>query len=180
MNLFELNEEIFLLINHQMANRFLDFLVVWVFIPLFSLLVLIPLFFFCSKSKEKKILALFSLFSGFFLYWLGHSILKPFFHLARPFHFLEGVRVIGPWHASPYSFPSSTTMLAFGLALPFFFHHKKLGLFLLVLAFLVGFSVIYTGFHTPFDVLGGILFSFLIVFILNKIYENFGDRPGRE
>jgi membrane-associated phospholipid phosphatase len=38
---------------------------------------------------------------------------------------------------------------------------------------LVGFSVIYTGFHFLKDVAAGIFFSALIVFFENKVYEKF-------
>lgn len=162
-----LNEEIFILINQKIANPILDKIVLFVFIPLFSLLFLIPvwLLFF----KKEKFLSFYSLFSGFFLYWLGHSILKPFFDIPRPFNLIEGTRVIGPWHPSPYSFPSTTTMLAFGLALPIFLKNKKLGTPILILAFLVGFTVIYTGFHTPLDVLGGIIFSLIFILFFELI-----------
>jgi undecaprenyl-diphosphatase len=166
MNFFELNKEIFLFFNQKIAHPFLDFLVLFVLLPLFSLLILVPIYF---LFKGKKILAIYALFCGFFLYWFGHAILKPIFHIPRPFVLFEGVRTIGPWHESPYSFPSTTTMLAFGLALPIFLRERKIGAFLLILAFLVGFSVIYSGFHTPLDVLGGILFSLIFVFIFEKI-----------
>jgi len=171
MNIFELNEKIFVFLNQKIANPVFDFLVLWILIPLFSLLVLIPLFSLFSKDKNKKFLGLFSLFCGFFLYWFGHAILKPLFHIQRPFVLIEGARTIGPWHPSPYSFPSTTTMFAFGLALPFFFREKKFGKFLLILAFLVGFSVIYSGFHTLLDVLAGAFISFLFVFLIDKILK---------
>ncbi len=161
------NEKLFIFINQKIAHPFLDILTIFVLLPLFSLLVLIP--FWLLLFKNKKFLALYSLFSGFFLYWFGHSILKPLFGLPRPFKLIEGVRTIGPWHPSPFSFPSTTTMLAFGLALPIFLREKKLGSLLLALAFLVGFSVIYTGFHTPLDVLAGFLFSLLFVLIFEKL-----------
>jgi len=171
MIFFDLNEKIFIFINRNLANPILDFLVLWILIPFFSLLVLVPFYFLFSKEKEKRILGFYALFCGFFLYWLGHSILKPLFNVQRPFVLIEGVRTIGPWHSSPYSFPSTTTMLAFGLALPIFLRRKKVGKWLLILAFLVGFSVIYTGFHTPFDVLAGIFFSSLFVFFIDKILK---------
>jgi undecaprenyl-diphosphatase len=168
MNLFELNEKIFFFLNQKIANPFLDNFVLFVLIPLFSFLFLVPIYF---LFRGKKFLAIYALFCGFFLYWLGHAILKPIFHIPRPFVLFEDVRVIGPWHESPYSFPSTTTMLAFGLALPIFLRERKIGIFLLILAFLVGFSVIYCGFHTPFDVLAGILFSLIFVLLFEKILK---------
>jgi len=168
MNLFWLNEKIFLFINQKIANPLLDFFVLFILIPLSSFLFLVPIYF---LFKGKKFLAIYTLFCGFFLYWLGHAILKPLFDIPRPFVLFENVRTIGPWHESPYSFPSTTTMLAFGLALPIFLHQRKIGKFLLVLAFLVGFSVIYSGFHTPLDVLGGIFFSLIFVFSFEKMLK---------
>jgi undecaprenyl-diphosphatase len=168
MNLFELNEKIFFFLNQKIANPFLDNFVLFVLIPLFSLLVLVPVYF---LFRGKKFLAIYSLFCSFFLYWLGHAILKPIFHIPRPFVLFENVRIIGPWHESLYSFPSTTTMLAFGLALPIFLRERKIGIFLLILAFLVGFSVIYCGFHTPFDVLASILFSLIFIFFFEKILK---------
>ena len=167
MNLFELNEKIFYVINQKMANPFLDFFVLFVLIPMCSLFVLVPVYFF---YKGKKFLAIYTLFCGFFLYWLGHSIFKPIFHIPRPAVLFENVRKVGPWHESSFSFPSTTTMLVFGFALPIYFHQKRIGKFLLFLAFLVSISVIYCGFHTPLDVLAGILFSFLIVLLFEKIF----------
>jgi undecaprenyl-diphosphatase len=168
MSLFELNEKIFFFLNQKIANPFLDNFVLFVLIPLFSLLVLVPIYF---LFKGKKFLAIYALFCGFFLYWFGHAILKPIFHIPRPFVLFEDVRVIGPWHESPYSFPSTTTMLAFGLTLPIFLRERKIGIFPLILAFLVGFSVIYCGFHTPLDVLAGILFSLIFVLLFEKILK---------
>jgi membrane-associated phospholipid phosphatase len=62
-------------------------------------------------------------------------------------------------------------MLAFGLDLLIFPSEKNRKL-AFDFNFLVGFSVIYCGFHTPFDVLAGILFSFLFVFIFEKILSS--------
>ncbi|MBC7074446.1 phosphatase PAP2 family protein, partial [Candidatus Parcubacteria bacterium] len=117
---------------------------------------------------KKQLLGLFSLFCGFFLYWVGHSILKPIFGIPRPVDFFGKARVIGPWDPSSFSFPSTTTMLAFGVAFAIFLKERKIGSFLLILALLLGLALIYAGFHTPLDVLGGILFSLLFVLVIEK------------
>jgi undecaprenyl-diphosphatase len=168
MSLFELNEKIFFFLNQKIANPVLDFFVIFMLIFSFSLLILFPIYF---LFKGNKFLAIYSLFCGFFLYWFGHAILKPIFHIPRPIVLFEKVRIVGPWHASSYSFPSTTTMLVFGFALPFFFNQRKIGKFLLALAFLISLSLIYCGFHTSLDVLAGILFSFLFAFIFDKILK---------
>jgi len=160
------NEKVFLFVNKELANPILDFIVLYILNPLFLLLGILPLL--MIFSKKDKFLGIFSLIFGFLCYFLGH-LMKIFFAIPRPYEFLPA-RVFGPWHTSSFSFPSTTTMLAFGLALPIFLKKPRLGSFLLVLAFLAGFSFIYTGFHTPYDVLAGILFSLLFVFLFNRFY----------
>ncbi len=142
------NERLFLLINQDLANQYLDFIVLYIFIPFFVLMGTIPGILFIFK---KDISGLFTLFSGGFCYIVG-NLIKLIFKMPRPYAILSDVRIIGPWHMSQYSFPSTTTMLAFGLALAFFIEKRdKLSYFFLSLAFLVGFTVIYTGFHFPKD-----------------------------
>jgi undecaprenyl-diphosphatase len=162
------DEKIFLFFNKEIANPILDFIVLKIFTPLFFLLPIIP---FLMIFKKERNLGIFSLFSGPFCYLLGNMI-KYILRFPRPFNILPA-RTLGPWHPSPFSFPSTTTMLAFGFAIPIFLKKKKIGIFLLFLAFLVGFSVIYTGYHFLKDVAAGIFFSALIVFFENKIYEKF-------
>ncbi|XOB42428.1 MAG: phosphatase PAP2 family protein [Candidatus Nealsonbacteria bacterium] len=162
------NEVLFLFINQNLASPVLDFIVLYIFIPLFLLMGIIPGILFVFK---KDISGFFTLFSGGFCYIIG-NLIKLIFKMPRPYMILPDVRIVGPWHMSQYSFPSTTTMLAFGLALAFFIEKKdKLSWFFLVLAFLVGFTVIYTGFHFPKDVVFGAFLSMLFVCILKKIKD---------
>jgi len=163
------NNEIFLFFNQKLANPTLDFIVLKILMPLFTLLIIIPtLMIFSQKYRS---LAIISLISGPLSYLIG-NLIKLLFQFPRPYDVLPA-RVIGPWHLGQFSFPSSTTMLAFGLALPIFLAKPKSGSLLLLLAFLVGFSVIYTGFHFPRDVLAGIFLSLLISVFLEKIWQKF-------
>lgn len=52
-------------------------------------------------------------------------------------------------------------MLVFGLTFPILFDKPKLGAPLVMLSFLIGFSVVYLGFHFPGDVIAGAFFSLL-------------------
>lgn len=162
------NERLFLFINQGLANPVLDFIVLKIFIPFFFLLGLIP--FLMLFSKRFRNLGIFSLVSGAVSYGIG-NLLKIIIQAPRPYDIFP-TRLIGPWHVGEFSFPSTTTMLAFGLAIPLLIKKPKLGTFFIVLAFLVGFTVIYTGFHFPGDVVAGIFLSLLIISFL----EMFGEK----
>jgi undecaprenyl-diphosphatase len=158
------DSKLFLLINRKISNPILDFIYLKILTPLFSLLLILPLI--SLFKKEERNLALTSLISGFLSYLLGH-LLKNLIARPRPFEILS-VNILGPWHTSTFSFPSTTAALAFGLALPFFLKRHKFGPHLLTLSFLVGFSVIYTGFHFPLDVIAGAILAFLISVSIDK------------
>jgi undecaprenyl-diphosphatase len=162
------NTELFLFINQGLANQYLDFIVLYIFIPLFVLMGVIPGILFVFK---KDISGFFILFSGGFCYIVG-NLIKLIFKMPRPYAVLPDVRIVGPWHMSQFSFPSTTTMLAFGLAFAFFLEKRnKLSHIFLGLACLVGFTVIYTGFHFPGDVIFGVSLSLLLVCLLKKIKD---------
>ena len=162
------NERLFLFINHSLSNQYLDFIVLYIFIPLFILMGIIPGILFVFK---KDISGFFTLFSGGFCYIAG-NLIKLIFKMPRPYTILPDVRIVGPWHMSQFSFPSTTTMLAFGLALAFFIEKRnRLSNIFLGLACLVGFAVIYTGFHFPIDVVFGASLSLLFVCLLKKIKD---------
>ena len=162
------NERLFLFINQGLANQYLDFIVLYIFIPLFILMGVIPGILFVFK---KDMSGFFTLLSGGFCYVAG-NLVKLVFKMPRPYAVLSDVRIIGPWHMSQYSFPSTTTMLAFGLAFAFFLEKRnKLSHVFLGLACLVGLTVIYTGFHFPRDVIFGASLSLLFVCLLKKIKD---------
>jgi membrane-associated phospholipid phosphatase len=98
--------------------------------------------------------------TGLVAYGVG-SLAKALVGRPRPYVVVPSARVIGPWSTSSFSFPSTTTMLVFGLTIPLLLISQKrsYGVILLVLSYFVGFSVIYTGFHFPTDVAAGALLS---------------------
>lgn len=172
------DSQLFLLVNQEIVSPILDFTVDYVFIPFFSFLLIIPLAMAllpCLKA-EYKASGLISLISGPLSYVIG-SLAKPLIMRPRPFDVLPA-RILNPsnpifqspfnplhcgiWHTSPYSFPSTTTMLAFGLALPIMMEKPRIGFPLVLLSFLVGFSVVYTGFHFMGDVIAGAFLSIAI------------------
>lgn len=98
---------------------------------------------------------------------LGNIVLKPLIGRMRPCWINEGidmlVRIPGD-----YSFPSGHTLAVFTTAFIIFGYSKRLGIPILVLACLIGFSRMYLYVHYPTDVLGGIVLAALIAWSVRK------------
>lgn len=76
---------------------------------------------------------------------------------ARPFAALKGVHSLVDRMATEKSFPSAHATIAFSLAFAVYFHNKKWGRVLLLLATLVSLARVAAGVHYPSDALGGML-----------------------
>ncbi|MCK4453770.1 phosphatase PAP2 family protein [Candidatus Parcubacteria bacterium] len=163
------DSQLFLIINKKIANPYLDWIVISIFYPLFSLLFIVPLI--CLFKKEWRRASLIALISGPLSYIIG-DFLKILIARPRPFEVLS-VNLLGPWHTTSFSFPSTTTALVFGLALPFLIYKNKFAGLLIPISFLVGFSVIYTGFHFPLDVMAGAILSLVLVLSLSIFLTKF-------
>jgi undecaprenyl-diphosphatase len=162
---------LFIFMNQAISNPLLDILcaygspVVFVAFYLFSVAKL------CFFGGDMTIAGGgISGVTGLAAYGVG-SLVKTLVGRPRPYVVVPSARVIGPWSASSFSFPSTTTMLVFGLTIPLLLISQKrsYGIVLLVLSYFVGFSVIYTGFHFPVDVAAGALLSLGLGISMNEI-----------
>lgn len=163
--------ELFTLINWRINNFVLDVACAYVSPILFFVFYLFTLVALHVNRKSSYLACgVISLVTGLVSYGIG-SLIKPLVQRPRPFSVLHSVRVIGPWEAGSFSFPSTTTMLAFGLALPILFlcDKRHLGTILIILSYVIGFSVIYAGFHFPADVAAGIIFSFCVAVCTSRM-----------
>ena len=124
---------------------------------------------------------------GYFLMAVGflgtmiNQFLKLVFRIPRPwvldqnFSILEQAREA----ATGYSFPSGHTQSAVGIfgALAVTARRKWAAVLCWTVAFLVGFSRMYIGVHTPYDVLVSAVIAMVLIFALRKIARRADMKP---
>ena len=113
---------------------------------------------------------------GYFLLAVGfagtiiNQFLKLLFRVPRPWVLDENFTILEQAReaATGYSFPSGHTQMAVGTfgALAVTEKRKKLAIIFWVLAFLVSFSRMYIGVHTPYDVIASAVIALALVFCL--------------
>ncbi len=152
---------LFIFLNQEISNPLLDILCVYASPVVFVTFYLFSMAKLCFFEGNMTLVGGgISGATGLVAYGVG-SLVKALVGRPRPYVVVPSARVIGPWDASSFSFPSTTTMLVFALTIPLLLISRKrsYGVILLVLSYFVGFSVIYTGFHFPADVAAGALLS---------------------
>lgn len=106
---------------------------------------------FFTKSRPAGIAILVALVLSFIV---GNEILKNLVMRSRPCWIDPSVPLL--IHVpKDYSFPSGHTFSAFAAASALYFSHRRLGIWALILAALIGFSRLYLFVHFPTDVLAG-------------------------
>ncbi len=180
---YNIDERIFEFIHLDFQNSFLDAIIPYFRKPLFwSPIYLFLLFFMLKKYKLNGLFwCLFFLLTFAYCDLISASVLKPYFHRARPCHIVhleftirELVRC-----GNGFSFPSSHASNHFGLSIFMYFTLGKIFISLKPLvifwAILVCFSQIYVGVHYPSDILGGailgIIIGRLMSYFFNKKYS---------
>ncbi len=147
---------------------------------IFVILVII-VFFFARLPRQKKIdFVLFAALS-LPLAYLAAKLAALGFPESRPF-IAEHFTPLVP-HADTNSFPSGHTLFSTAFALLVFKMNRSFGLFLLVLALLVGTGRVFAGVHYPIDIAGGFLIACGAAYIASKLmpfartsYNRFADK----
>ncbi|MED4204933.1 undecaprenyl-diphosphatase [Neobacillus mesonae] len=127
--------------------------------------IVLLLIWFFGKDQYKKTVVYAAITGAFALlinFIIGHMYFEP-----RPFVSHKVNLLVD--HAADASFPSDHTTGAFALALAVLFVHRKIGIGMLLFAFLTGLSRIYVGHHYPFDILGSIIVSLVISTVVYKL-----------
>jgi undecaprenyl-diphosphatase len=136
------------------------------FLIYFLFLGLISLWFIDGKIKKEQVLhALLAAVLGALI----SSLIKLMFPIDRPFvvNGLETNVLIAPKDGA---FPSNHTTVAFAVAVTVFLHDKKVGLYFLVTATMIGIARVIANVHYPIDIVGGVVVGTLAAILIDKTH----------
>lgn len=106
-------------------------------------------------------------------FWSANVILV-YYH-PRPFVMEVGRTLI--YHAPNGSFSSDHMLIFSSIAFSYLFSaQRKLGIFLLIMAWLVAWSRVYLGVHFPLDMLGAFLMAFALNFFGLKLWNLYKEK----
>lgn len=188
--LISLDQGLFFLINQNLQNGFLDWLMPYwrnkmTWVPFYILLTIFLLW----QYKWKGALAIVMvLITAGIADYTSSSIIKPLIDRTRPCNdpaLVEQVRTLINCGAGK-SFTSShaTNHFAVAFILAFIFGHRRAWIWATVLfwAAMVGFAQVYVGVHFPGDILGGAALGGFIaacIFLLYRILaKKYNLHPG--
>lgn len=167
MNL--MNNELFRLINNlAYKSKVLDSIMIFFSKYVIYIYMLIVAGLFVKGIIQKKSSCRKAAFSAFAIAAVNlilNFIIGHIYYVDRPFVHNK-VNVLVP-HKANASFPSDHSAGTMSIALGLGKYRKILGVILMVMSFIVGFSRVYVGNHYPMDVIG----AYIIVVITNYIYN---------
>jgi len=143
-----------------MVNILAIFFAKYVYLVVIAIAVIYGLF--QPRPVQKKMLILGVICLP--LIFIVAKIASHFFYDPRPF-VVHHIKSLIP-HAPDNGFPSDHTLISAAFASVLFVFNKKWGVIAGVLAILVGISRIYAQIHSPIDILGSVIISIVVVWIV--------------
>lgn len=136
----------------------------WLAIAVCAVLLLIP------KTRRIGIMCSCSLAATFLI---CNGVIKVLVGRTRPYETVEGLRrLVGKQPDT--SFPSGHSSSSFSVAVVIFRNtRRRIGVPVLILAFLIALSRLYVGVHYPSDVIFGILFGSLFALITCRLWSRY-------
>ena len=175
MTLSELNLSLFSWINAspEACNTSIHFAIFIANDLLYCMILLFAWFWLRGNYDTKKQILKAFIFTSIAIL-ISQCISHVYYH-PRPFVMEVGRTLI--YHAPNGSFPSDHMLIFSSIAFSYLFSaQRKLGIFLLVMAWLVAWSRVYLGVHFPLDMLGAFLLAFALNFFGLKLWNLYKDK----
>ena len=175
MTLSELNLSLFSWINAspEASNTSIHFAIFIANDLLYCMILLFAWFWLRGNYDTKKQILKAFIFTSIAIL-ISQSISHVYYH-PRPFVMEVGRTLI--YHAPNGSFPSDHMLIFSSIAFSYLFSaQRKLGIFLLIMAWLVAWSRVYLGVHFPLDMLGAFLMAFALNFFGLKLWNLYKEK----
>ena len=175
MTLSELNLSLFSWINAspEASNTSIHFAIFIANDLLYCIILLFAWFWLRGNYDTKKQILKAFIFTSIAIL-ISQCISHVYYH-PRPFVMEVGRTLI--YHAPNGSFPSDHMLIFSSIAFSYLFSaQRKLGVFLLVMAWLVAWSRVYLGVHFPLDMLGAFLLAFALNFFGLKLWNLYKEK----
>jgi undecaprenyl-diphosphatase len=131
------------------------------------LLIVYVLWWLWKKRSDFKKNILLTIGSAVVARLIFVELIRYFIYSPRPFMILENVNQLFN-HQMETSFPSGHASFFFALAVGSYFINKKTGIWLLVLAGLIGFARIFSGVHWPLDIVFGVFVGWAAAYLVHR------------
>lgn len=175
-----LNQQLFFTVNN-LANKSIFFDNFFIFLTNtgFKIILIAVVFylFFILPLKKNNSLEKLKLWGqatlitiSTFVTWGVVWVIKVMISAPRPFEVLSGTKLLVE-ETVKTSFPSNHAAISFALATSVYFYHKKLGIFLFIIAILVSLSRMYVGVHFPIDIIAGSIIGILISYGITRFFR---------
>ena len=175
MTFTELNLSLFSWINAspEATNTSIHFAIFIANDLLYCMILLFAWFWLRGNYDTKKQILKAFIFTSIAIL-ISQCISHVYYH-PRPFVMEVGRTLI--YHAPNGSFPSDHMLIFSSIAFSYLFSaQRKLGIFLLIMAWLVAWSRVYLGVHFPLDMLGAFLLAFALNFFGLKLWNLYKDK----
>lgn len=175
MTLSELNLSLFSWINAspEATNTSIHFAIFIANDLLYCMILLFAWFWLRGNYDTKKQILKAFIFTSIAIL-ISQCISHVYFH-PRPFVMEVGRTLI--YHAPNGSFPSDHMLIFSSIAFSYLFSaQRKVGAFLLIMAWLVAWSRVYLGVHFPLDMLGAFLLAFALNFFGLKLWNLYKEK----
>ncbi|MDN5543027.1 Undecaprenyl-diphosphatase [Acinetobacter sp. 8I-beige] len=175
MTLSELNLSLFSWINAspEATNTSIHFAIFIANDLLYCMILLFAWFWLRGNYDTKKQILKAFIFTSIAIL-ISQCISHVYYH-PRPFVMEVGRTLI--YHAPNGSFPSDHMLIFSSIAFSYLFSaQRKVGAFLLIMAWLVAWSRVYLGVHFPLDMLGAFLLAFALNFFGLKLWNLYKEK----